>query len=240
MALTARNCFPQTSKVKPSWIRNQILSCPGMILGLKSAINTCLYHLHTLWLFTKSDIKSILAPTLAFGFLSAQSSVLLVSPSLRHVQLLSRLGMIFAWGWINLFLLCVNNQRKPIAIEEDRINKSWRPLPAGRLTSPQATYLMLAALPLGWLVSSCTGGFYQFFLLLLLNVWYNDLGGGENVISRNLINAIGFTLYNSAALDILSGGKARSWESAISAKWLITVGAIVLVTIHVQDLRDQE
>ena len=241
MALTSRTCLPQTPKVKKSsWTKNQILSSLGMSLGLKTATKTCLYHMHTLWLFTKSDLKSILAPTLAFGFLSAQSNVLLVTPPLDNVQLLSRSGMIFAWGWINLFLLCINNQRKPIAIEEDKINKPWRPLPSGRLSSSQATHVMLGALPVGWLISAYTGGFYQFLLLVLLNVWYNELGGGDNVIFRNLINAIGFTLYNSAALDILSGGKARSWDSSISVQWLGTIGAIVLATIHIQDLRDQE
>ena len=74
---------------------------------------------------------------------------------------------------------------------------------------------------------------------MIVNIWYNDIGGGENVISRNLINAIGFTLYNSATLDILNG-KAGSWYTSISAQWLATIGVIVMFTIHVQDLRDQE
>lgn len=75
--------------------------------------------------------------------------------------------------------------------------------------------------------------------LAVLNVWYSNAGGSENPFWRNVINACGFTLYNSAALDIM-GRRLLTWSTSVEIQWLLITAGIVLTTIQIQDLRDQE
>ncbi|KAL8952038.1 MAG: hypothetical protein Q9222_002025 [Ikaeria aurantiellina] len=205
------------------------------------------YHLKTLWLFTHSDIKSIVLPTLAFGILSTFSSPVLAVNNPDLSQFTTRILTLFAWAWLNLLLLCLNNQRNPEAIAEDKINKPWRPLPSNRISSSDATTLLLAMIPITAVINiSYTGCLWQSILLAGLNLWYNDYEGGENPLFRNVINACGFTLYNSAALEILVGQSCAPLPFATAAlkstevQWLAMIWGLVFTTIQIQDLRDQE
>ena len=196
------------------------------------------YHAETLWLFTASDIKSIIVPTMAFGIFSTLFGSVFGFKTVSLLCLTWRSLILFFWTWINLLLFCISNQRKEEDIQEDRINKVWRPLPSGRLTIAQAEKLLWASLPVIGLMCACIGAFFQYMLLNALNFWYNDGGGAHDPIFRNLINACAFVLYASAALDIVAATPVSTY-TPMTLQWLAVVGGVVCTTIQIQDLRDQ-
>ena len=222
---------------------NRVVQC---LRALKAAISLSwrlfrrlLYDAQTLWLFTKSDRRSILEPTLVSSLVNSVSATQFGLREPTFATIAVRMLLVFAWCWINLLSLCVNNQMTPVAIEEDRINKPWRPLPQSRLTISMAQKIFFAGIPSNCVVSWYIGGFEQTICLTLLNLWYNQGQGGENPYSRNLINACGFGLYASAGFEIVLRDQAVR-DSRSFILWLAFVGGIIGTTIQIQDLRDEE
>ncbi|OBZ71748.1 putative indole-3-pyruvate monooxygenase YUCCA9 [Grifola frondosa] len=83
--------------------------------------------LYTMFLFTKSDFKSIVIPTTVFGTMAA--------PKATVIHVCARL----IWVWFNLLQFCVSNQS--LSPAEDAANKPWRPIPAHRITVTTARRL---------------------------------------------------------------------------------------------------
>jgi hypothetical protein len=129
------------------------------------------YHIYSIWLFTYSDIKTIIVPKTIFGALGALSAPsfgfrLIHIPSPLEVSL--RLPLTILWVWINLLPFAIDNQRHLSSIEEDKINKPWRVMPSGRMIPAQAKRLMLCLYPVAALVSWQIGGFPQCLALMVL------------------------------------------------------------------------
>jgi 4-hydroxybenzoate polyprenyltransferase len=198
------------------------------------------YHLYTLWLFNFNDLKTMVFPSTAFAIFNSIAASRAISASNHHIDyaiLITRLPVILVWAWITLLAFTTNNQRSYHSIEEDRLNKPWRPLPAGRLTIVQARYLAFISYPLSILASMYLGGgTRQSFLLVVFGYIYNDMKGGDaNFLVRNLLNAFGFTSFASGALEV-------AIQSPIPASlfpWLLIVAAVVFTTVHTQDMYDQ-
>ena len=141
------------------------------------------------------------------------------------------------WTWVTVLQFCLHNQRLGESIKEDRLNKPWRPLPAGRLAESKVKYVMIATYTATFLSSLYFGGFKQSAMLTILDIWYNDLGASENVILRNTMNASGYLCFLSGALEVAVGSSDLfQWTTAM--KWLVLIGAVIFSTIHIQDFRD--
>ena len=211
----------------------------GRLTWLKQ--RTMMFSLHTIWLFTLNDLKSIVCPETAFAFFSALSGRGLTTNATPCLsEILGRLPQIIVWNWVNLLLFDVANQRLPQSILEDTVNKPWRPMPSKRLTHNEARRFLLVLLPIVFLVSTYLGGLFESLALMSLTWMYNDLGGAdENYIVRNLINACGFVCYSSGATTIAAG----YGQNELNRKawiWLAIVGAIVFSTLQMQDMADME
>ena len=202
---------------------------------------TIVFHLHTIWLFTLNDLKSIVCPETAFAIFSALSGQgLTTNAEPRLSEILGRLPQIIVWNWANLLLFDVANQRLPQSILEDTVNKPWRPMPSKRLTDNEARRLLLVVVPTVFLVSTYLGGQYESLAMMSLTWMYNDLGGAdENYIIRNLINACGFVCYSSGA-TIVAAGYGQNELNRKAYTWLTLVGAIVFSTLQMQDMADME
>jgi 4-hydroxybenzoate polyprenyltransferase len=197
-----------------------------------------IYHLHTIWLFTYTDLKTIVFPSSAFGILTALSLSLSGAILLPPFEVIQRLPTVLFWTWLNLLPFNIGNQRQAGAIIEDKQNKPWRPVISGRLTPKQAKYLQLAIYPIVFLVSAIFGGTPQSLVLVLLEYLYNDLEGSErSCVTRNVVNASGFTVYSSGALAVALKGTGPL--SATLYQWKIFMGAVVASTGHSQDMADQ-
>lgn len=199
------------------------------------------FHLYTIWLITVNDLKSIVLPETVFGIFSALSGPLLTtnqSPSISEI--LGRLPHVLLWNWLNLLIFDIANQRLPESVQEDSINKSWRPIPSKRLSPDDARRLLLAAIPLVILCVFFLGGMTETLSMIALTWMYNDLAGAdENYIVRNIINAIGFVCYSSGA-TVVAAGYGKHELNGQSIAWLTVVGLIVFTTLQMQDMADVE
>jgi len=196
------------------------------------------YHLYSVWLFTFSDLKTIVFPKIAFGISTALSGPVLMVNPLPSSLIICRLPLVAFWIWINLLPFAINNQRQPKAIEEDKLNKPWRSMPSKRLTPEEAKILMLIAYPAALVLSVYLGATEPSVMLIFFGWVYNELGGADkSPIIRNLINGIGYLSFASGATIVASGHLLLN-EMAYS--WLLIIGAVVVTTVQLQDMSDQE
>ena len=206
---------------------------------------TYIKFLHTLWLFTKDDFDTFVLPNTIFGISTALSRQLLPDHP-QHVQVytvLRRLPFVLFFNWSNLLIFDLANQRLSDSIREDKINKPWRPIPTGRISQRQTRRLMLVAIPAVILSNSALSVWKETALLFSLTWIYNDLGGGDdNWLVRNIIIAFAFFLYNLGSLKVACGASSQAEDLMGSAAfgWTAAISAVILTTMHVQDLKDQE
>lgn len=211
---------------------------PAPPIQVLSVNKSFVYHLKTVWLFTLSDIKTIIAPKTAFGIMSALSAEAFgIHPSSSKQGISGSLPKVAFWVWINLLPFAIANQRQQAAIKEDKINKPWRPMPSQRLSPNNARRLMLALYPIAFLASLYLGAVGQCISLMVLGHWYNDHGGSDSsIVTRNVINACGFISFGSGAMEVALGHHPFN---ALLGRWLLVIGAVVFSTCQIQDIYDQ-
>ena len=202
--------------------------------------NSQLYHLYTIWLFTRTDLKTIVVPSAVFGAVCTLSGPVLTDqtpPSILEVA--KRIPVAAFWAWINLLPFAIDNQRQPDSIKKDATNKAWRPLPSKRLIPEHAKSVMLASYALAVLSSIYLGGLLQCITLVGLGYWYNDLKGADtSCITRNFINACGYICFTSGTFQVVSGPSVALLKP-VAHQWLLVIGAVILTTIQSQDMYDQ-
>ena len=191
----------------------------------------------TFWLLTKSDLITFIVPNTAFGIFGALAGpVLTTGEATSFYAVLARTPSVLAWNWLNIIVFDLANQRLPISVAEDRLNKPWRPGPAGRLTPVQMRRLLLIAMPIILAINYSLGAWQETSLLFGLTWMYNDLQGGESIEGRGVIIAIAFGLYNAASVRVACGAGSTLHESGIH--WILIISAVILSTMQVQDLQD--
>jgi 4-hydroxybenzoate polyprenyltransferase len=211
--------------------------------SLRSVLQRVSYHAYTFWLFTVSDHVPLVYPMTMTGLSNLFSGTTLNAKNVGappiHSILLQFPQVIF-WVWINFLVFCIGNQRLPISVSEDAINKPWRPVLSGRITCRQATLLWVSLHVVVLLSGHLYFGTTPYTVSLLVLGWlYNDMEGGGYPFSRNLINACAVVMFALGATTVAFSGlpfvlneKGYQWH------WMI--GVIVFTTLQVQDLCDQE
>ena len=205
--------------------------------GKDVSSQSILYHLQTIWLVTRNDLKSIVIPETAFGICSALAGPVLTSNhSPNLVKILGKLPTVLLWTWLNVLIFDLANQRLPNSILEDSVNKAWRPIPSGRMSAAHARRLLLGVIPVVLAITLYIGGMEETVAMMVLTWQYNDLeGADENFVVRNIINAFGFVCYSSGATRVACGhGEIVLNKDAY--QWLGIVGAIVFSTLQMQDM----
>ncbi|KAI9643579.1 hypothetical protein NHQ30_008200 [Ciborinia camelliae] len=194
------------------------------------------------WDFIESDFVTFAVPNTAFGFFGALASSLLVEDDLATVpssaQIIHRLPWILAFNVGNLLVFDLANQRAPHSVVEDRINKPWRPIPQGKITSDQTRRLLLVSIPIILALNYMLGAWRQGAFIHILTWLYNDLGGSDEVFVRELIISIAYGFFNSGSLTVAVGPGYSINELGII--WTVIVSGVILTTMQVQDLKDQE
>jgi 4-hydroxybenzoate polyprenyltransferase len=214
-----------------------ILSSTSLI---KVFVDTVIYHIHTLYLFTAADFLTFAIPTTLFGLCAALSGPVLTtnaSPSL--FQTLLRIPPALAVIWLNLLVFNIANQRSPSAVQEDRINKPHRPIPSGRISSEQAQQLLFVLLPITLVLGYGVGVWKETILLSVFQHLYNDLHGCDgNFLVRNALIASGYALYSAISFEMLVAPgyspKPEGWQ------WIAVVTAVMFTTQHICDIKDAE
>lgn len=203
-------------------------------------VSSLVYHAYTVYLFSCNNIKDIICMGFTFGALNASiASHFSMGPSLCFSQILGRTPAMLLWSWSNLFLFNLHNQRHASAIAEDAINKPWRPLPAGRLSSEQATILMYLMYPIILGVAFTVGGLGPCLLEMISCVWYNEWGGASQPFVKNLLNGAGFACFLAGPFEVATGYSIFSGD-ARAALWLLILAFAITTVVHAQDFRDIE
>ncbi|CAG8953580.1 hypothetical protein HYFRA_00010039 [Hymenoscyphus fraxineus] len=197
---------------------------------------TLWFHLNTLLLFTKSDIKTTLLPHTVFAISlvlhGAHAESILVGDNLKW-----RFPFMILWIWVHLLIFTIANQRLPACIVEDTANKSWRPLPSHRISVSEALVLLRTIVPIAMGLSILLGGF-EASVTLMTFVWlYNDLeGSGAGPCQRNILNGAGYSCFGWGAVSVLVGGSLNG----LLLRWLLLLAAVITTTVHAQDFPDVE
>ncbi|KAF3063695.1 hypothetical protein GL218_02601 [Daldinia childiae] len=192
------------------------------------------------WLFTVDDAGTFVIPNVVFGLCSALSAPVLATPQSDAASILIRLPRVIFFNWSNLLIFDLANQRLPESAQEDALNKPWRPVPGGLVTSVQIRRAMLVWIPIVLITNHIFGVGTETSLLYVLTWLYNDLmGGDENWICRNVIIATAFWMYNTGSAKLANGGHTAHITEK-GEVWTIVVSGVILTTMHVQDLKDQE
>ena len=218
---------------------------------IRLLVAKCNFHLYSMWLFTSTDLKTILGPSVLFAILNStaislnpesfQSTCNVPTPS----QILSRAPLVIFWVWINLLPFAIDNQRQPDAIKEDTLNKSWRPLPSQRLAPEPAKRLMVLLYCIAIVTSHLLENLPQCLALIILGCWYNDFNGGDvSCMLRNFINACGYMCFSSGALEVAVGEfGTRSCQPVSMLQlwrwWYAVLACVIFSTVQMQDMYDQ-
>jgi 4-hydroxybenzoate polyprenyltransferase len=197
------------------------------------------YHIYTLYLFTADQFIDSVTPATAFAIMAAMSGQALNLPVLDTKSILGRIPLVALWVWVAVLQFCIHNQRGQDSIEEDGINKPWRPLPSNRITSNQAANLLMATQLVACLLSYRLGVLTIYVVYCALLFVYNDFGGADHSgIARNFLCATGFTCYFTGALEIALGPDASMSRQALTWAFMITTG-VLTTTFHAQEFRDE-
>lgn len=214
-----------------------------------------LFHLKTLFLFTSNDFKTVVIPQCVFAMSCALSMApLITSGPLGLVALARRIPHIISWIWLNLLVENMSNQRLADSVLEDQNNKPWRPVPSERMTAEEARTWLLAAIPLTLALSAIMDALMP-SLALMVCVWmYNDLEGSSgNIWLRNTLKAGGLMCFSWGALCVTSGDTLDATRglgglddvdeislTTAAYSWIALTGAIIMTTVHAQDMPDIE
>ncbi|KAL8951296.1 MAG: hypothetical protein Q9222_002718 [Ikaeria aurantiellina] len=209
-----------------------------------------LFNLRTLFLFTKSDFKTVIAPTAIFALSCGVAEIAQNSTKSNkdicnggiHTLVNHRMPLALVWTWTNLLMEDISNQRLPASILEDAINKPWRPIPSGRVSAESSRLLLLALVPFAFLLAWQLDVPRETAAFAICTWMYNDLeGSSEGPLIRNALNAAGLvSLYAGATAIVLdkSGGSAQLSEQTWI--WLACVAAVIVTTVQVQDFADRD
>ena len=115
--------------------------------------------------------------------------------------ILSRIPRASLWLWLNLLLFTISNQSLPGSVEEDAVNKRWRPIPSKRIRLANARRLLLVIIPAVFGILVFLGAPMVSVALMVFTWMYNDLGGADNnFFIRNLLNLFRFVSYSLGAI----------------------------------------
>ncbi|KAE9394469.1 hypothetical protein BT96DRAFT_978499 [Gymnopus androsaceus JB14] len=219
------------------------------------------YFLETLFLFTKSDLWTVMLPITAFS----QFLVTTPSPLQNPQQRLVGLAASMLWTWLNLLQFATSNQTEGASPSEDAKNKPYRPIPAKRITLYHARLLRWALIPITLVVSlglhirqqhqhietgamtlaeewksimsgglGCIG---PCIVIILLTIVHDEFGGHQHWLLKGGTTGIAYASFAWGATCLASYSPTLTQPQYFA---IIRSTLIILTTIHAQDFRDVE
>ena len=201
-------------------------------------LQSLLYHLHTLILFTHDQFFDTIIPGTFFGVLTTLSGPGLSPTSQSALAVFLRAPIVTAWLWLIILQFCLQNQCSKGSAEEDAVNKPWRPIPSYRITLANAKRLLVVTHLVAGMTSWFLGVSYPFLAWTTLSMLYNDLGGSDcSGVVRNMFCGGFFTCSFGGALKIALGTVDMS---RAAGNWTFLVcWCILMTTIQTQEFRDE-
>ncbi|KAF8177942.1 UbiA prenyltransferase family-domain-containing protein [Mycena galopus ATCC 62051] len=195
--------------------------------GLEEAIR---HNIFTLYLFSKTDIKTTIAPITMLAICCAP---------VCEMRRTDNIVQTIFWLWLQVLHFNLVNQSSAASIAEDLKNKPFRPLPSQRITLEQALILRYVCLFVG-LSLSATFSLTVFLLniaFVVSIIVYHNFHGDGHWLSKNVLNALGYGFLEGGAT--LIAGCDRHHFGSLSRLSIILSVAIIATTVHAQDFQDQ-
>lgn len=185
-------------------------------------------ELKIIWKFINNDINDTIAPSLIAFF----TSWFFCDNQLRLLPFHLANSLIYAVLYILTF--CMLNQVN--SVEEDNINKPYRPLPSGLITRKQTWIRIIGYSILFLLFAAFLHVFWISVAWQAVTYFLNIFGGSNHWITKNLVGmTIGTFLLLAAQWEIASPG-GRINESIVFYWAFISLWAGFALPI--QDFRD--
>ncbi|MFC4494397.1 UbiA family prenyltransferase [Streptomyces ovatisporus] len=178
------------------------------------------------WRFVSNDLWSTVVPASCF-----------VVAAVRHAGLgAAEAAAAFAGGLLYFWLFIYGSSliNQITGVEEDRLNKPFRPLVTGDSSYRGAKARLMAVSvvfpALGWLLGVLLWALLWQLLYMLHYAW----GGHRHWFGKNLLIALGVVSQLAAAWQMVTPITTAVWQ------WIVTMAALTFLIIGIQDLRDVE
>lgn len=185
-------------------------------------------ELKIIWNFINNDIKDTIAPSLIAFF----TSWFFCDNELRHLP--SHLVNSLIYAILYILTFCMLNQVN--SVEEDSINKPYRPLPSGLLTKRQTWNRIIIYSALFLIYAAALHIFWISVAWQAVTYFLNLLGGSNHWVTKNLVGmTVGTFLLLAAQWEIASPGEG------VNGNVILYWGFISLwagFALPIQDFRD--
>jgi 4-hydroxybenzoate polyprenyltransferase len=161
-----------------------------------------------LYLFTKSDVKTMLLPVvrlypslfLSFVLKPSQTFFALVA---GPVSSIAAFIAAVTWTWVHLLQFNVSNQCG--GVDEDMLNKPWRPIPAGLISLPAAHRLRRDTVILSLALSFMFGSTVTWISLVIAvaTYVYNEAHLASHWLGKSGFTAVGYVSFQAGATLII-------------------------------------
>lgn len=180
--------------------------------------------------FTWRDQSAAVIPALLFMMAAVKAS----APRQPFLALLLALARGLPYFALFLYSFCLSNQIA--GVEEDRINKPDRPIPAGLVSLEGAQLRCRVLMVLYPVVAFLLGGIGLMLWAMawqLLSVMHNLFGWSKHWISKNLLVMTFGTMAQLAQAWLLVGEL-----TPLAWRWIFILSLVVGLSISIQDFRD--
>lgn len=155
-------------------------------------------------------------------------------------EIVSRIPLIILWNWLNLLPFSIENQRHPCSIQEDKLNKPWRPIVAGRL-SPEDAKIWTRTFYVISISIGLSMGLVTESLLMIPLGWIYNCGGGafRSPFIRSFSHMMGYWVFFHGS-HIIALGSSQTSTTTQTLAWTVFVSFVLGATVTAADLPDVE
>ncbi|KAL1686828.1 UbiA prenyltransferase family [Schizophyllum commune] len=191
---------------------------------LRGYISSLTRGTYTVYLFTETDIVPFLCPALAMGMVLAGPPDALAYDAFIALRLTAS----------NPISLQTKNQL--LGLQEDRLSKPHRPLPAGRITPEATRILHFAFVAASFALSAYRGLLPCSALYFAATYAYNEGGLATIGVLKSALSAVGYVCYGWGMTVCFDHGRPLS---PLARSALTMTGAVFATTGYAQDFRDR-
>jgi 4-hydroxybenzoate polyprenyltransferase len=189
-----------------------------------AVLQTAWREIRLSWLFISADRWTTIFPATCF-VMAAVVHARLPAPE-AAVALVS--GAVYFW----LFVYEHTLANQLVGLEEDRVNKPFRPLVTGQSSIRGARLRLYAVRVLFPLYGYALGVLEWALMWQVLSVLQHQYGWGRHWLGRNLYAGLGVIAQLAAAWQMVTVITPGAW------RWIATLTVTVTMLMSVQDLRD--
>ncbi|MEU7646400.1 UbiA family prenyltransferase [Streptomyces huasconensis] len=181
-------------------------------------------EIHLSWLFISADRWTTIFPATCF----VTAAVVHARLSAPEAAITLASGALYFW----LFVYEHTLANQLVGIEEDRVNKPFRPLVTGRSSIRGARLRLIGVRILFPLYGYGLGVLEWALMWQILSLLQHEYGWGRHWLGRNVYAGVGVIAQLAAAWEMVAPITPDAW------RWIVTLTVTVTLLMSVQDLRD--